>query len=662
MKKLVLALALLMPLRLFAASTWYVSCPATAGNDCTTSGTACDFGTLWSTMGATTHPDDVINVIGVNYQTDGHYTGTSCMFNPPAGLDGTSGHPIIVQAVNLPSAGVNGGVLLDGQSAQSFVFNLNGHSYWTVNGLAAVRHGAQGGGGPMSVGNGAVGITVQNFVAADGLLNYNNVGISSQNSLVSPPTAPPQTNLGPNIFDTGFVFGISRKGIVDYAHGPTPGNGVTYRRIVVIGAGSTNVGPKGPQSLIYHAKNTVARDMTYIYTGSAIPSSYLLQNNGTWYPDITSTTSNTIGTGSKTWSVSGCPIAVGSNPQAEFLHRADTTGATFMRGNVTACGGGTVTVNVTTTGGSGTFTDWDEARYYTGTTAEELQGLVWNDQTMNASSGCSTGVAGNCNYDSTSDVNGLLAGAIGLVRNADNVAVTTCFVLSQMTAFTIKDTICGIDTNYSSGHKGFAIQNCTNTSQLTCQATKALTATNLTAVGGANTNLVQGNWTATNAPVYMSTNSGFDYKGASGLNKANVCYLHDDSGNITAVQRWPHPIQTWASSIMTYLGYTAINEETEVGNILGSVAAACDATLQTPTPTVTGTLTSTPTPTNTSTPTATLTPSPTPTPTPTFNVCSGTYHHPMPFSTLTEGGPCDALGRLGQHRHNYPPTPTPAGP
>ncbi len=641
MKRLLLALALLAAAPLFAEGPYYVSCPS-VGPDGLSSGTSVDPKTLWTIMGIGSHPDVVINVLGTNYQTDGHYTGTSCMFDPPAGLDGTAGHPIVVNMVNMPAVGVVGGVLFDGGNTQGAVMNMDGHSYWNINGFMACCHGPLSGGGPVRAGNGAVGINMTYFVAADALINYNNVGISSQNSPLLLPG--PQINLGPNTFRIFGVIGKSRKGLVDYAHGPTPGNGSTYSLGIVIDAGSTNVGPKGDQSVAYHAKNPNVHDMFYIFTGSAIPSTYSLQNNGAWYADSVSATPTTIGTGTKTFTVTGtntCPVTGGTNPLIQMIHRGDATGNTFMRGNVLSCTGGVLTLNVTTTGGAGTFSDWDQNRYYTGQTAEELQGLVWNDQTMTATTGCPSGSGGNCNYDITSDINGSFVGNIGLVRNADSIGVTSCFVFSQMSAFKVANNLCAIDTNWASTTHGFSLLNCTNTSQITCQGvsgSRLLTSSNNWVIGGNTSNLVQGDWGG-GGVTRLATNATFSYT------TAGLCYQYDDLGNQTAIQRWPHPMSASIQSLMTYLGYTPIDVQAALVSVAGAIPAACDSTQTTPTPTITGTRTSTPSPTSTSTPTPTFTPTATATKTatPAAGNCTATHVERLPGGKIirwTHTAPC----------------------
>lgn len=73
-------------------------------------------------------------------------------------------------------------------------------------------------------------------------------------------------------------------------------------------------------------------------------------------PTFTSTTSNTIGTGSKTFTIqSGRTIAIG-NPVTIAV--TASPGTNWMYGLVTSYTGTTLQVNVTQTGGSGTYAAW----------------------------------------------------------------------------------------------------------------------------------------------------------------------------------------------------------------------------------------------------------------------------------------------------------------
>lgn len=72
-----------------------------------------------------------------------------------------------------------------------------------------------------------------------------------------------------------------------------------------------------------------------------------------------STTSLTIGTGSKTFNGVGAGLAYQGGNYVRASSAAN--GANYMEGNVTAYSGGNLTVNVTAAGGSGTFADWNFA-------------------------------------------------------------------------------------------------------------------------------------------------------------------------------------------------------------------------------------------------------------------------------------------------------------
>ena len=67
----------------------------------------------------------------------------------------------------------------------------------------------------------------------------------------------------------------------------------------------------------------------------------------------TSTTSNSIGTGSKTFTVEA-----GKGYKVNMPVRASATSGNFMDGVVTAYSGTSLTINVTSVNGSGTFTSW----------------------------------------------------------------------------------------------------------------------------------------------------------------------------------------------------------------------------------------------------------------------------------------------------------------
>lgn len=91
----------------------------------------------------------------------------------------------------------------------------------------------------------------------------------------------------------------------------------------------------------------------------------------------TSTTSNSVGTGSKSWTVgTGKAYQIGTQV---FIARTSAP-ATIMRGLVTGYSGGSLTVNVTSSSGSGTYTDWsiglDNSASFTGGTLTSVLTLV----------------------------------------------------------------------------------------------------------------------------------------------------------------------------------------------------------------------------------------------------------------------------------------------
>jgi hypothetical protein len=78
--------------------------------------------------------------------------------------------------------------------------------------------------------------------------------------------------------------------------------------------------------------------------------------DGKGYDGITSTSSVTIGTGSKSFTVN----KVGALVVGTFIRAANpTTTTNFVEGTITAISGTDLTVNVVNTGGSGTVTSWN---------------------------------------------------------------------------------------------------------------------------------------------------------------------------------------------------------------------------------------------------------------------------------------------------------------
>lgn len=656
MKKFLFALALLVAPALYAVTAYHVSCPSTGTADCLSAGNACDFSTLWANY--TPVGDDTITVYGTSITGTGRYTGASCMFLPPAGIDGTAGHPINV-ITNDSVTSVH--VVIDGQFTQTRVIDFSAHHDWTMNGVSGCCLGPSSN-GVVKIGNSAKNITVSNVGCWDARVDYNSQCFQFANS----SSAYPQPDLGPIVIDTFFIFGKGRKGASRYAANGT--YSTTMRRGIVIMPVSTNVGPKMGESLNYHSKNSVATNTTFFWTGDGMPAGYVIQNGGGPYGAYnlgsgynTSTTSLSVGTGAKTFtwtSGTSCPMSVGANPEARFLRNTSGNSGTYMQGPVTACNTGTkqLTINVTSTGGAGgPFTDWALDKVYTDNSYEQplsMQGMDANTSV----------------YDGNSDATDRIYGAITITRNADLNPPTYGVFYTLITDAVIQDSVSGIGTSYST-KKGFSLNNCIVGSSWPagCQSPRNLFATRLTTVSSGCTatftscNTIGTDWTQSNL-VSMATNAGFTYDG-SGTSKSRVCFLLDDTGAVTGTARWPHPLSAGMQTAMTAYGYTAIDEKAEVAAMFGAIPASCDASVNTPTSTPTGVLTNTPTPTQTATPTPSLTPSQTPTPTPTFSsVCNSVHTHSDPYYgpyKHSHGGPCIVgTTQVKQHIHHIP-TPSP---
>lgn len=89
---------------------------------------------------------------------------------------------------------------------------------------------------------------------------------------------------------------------------------------------------------------------------NALYAAFLQTTAGAFF-SATSTTSNTVGTGSKTWTLAEATeraFAIGMNVRVADSANA----ANYLEGQITAYSHPTLTVNVSATGGSGTKTAW----------------------------------------------------------------------------------------------------------------------------------------------------------------------------------------------------------------------------------------------------------------------------------------------------------------
>jgi hypothetical protein len=107
---------------------------------------------------------------------------------------------------------------------------------------------------------------------------------------------------------------------------------------------------------------TAASFNDFVATPAAIPSIGASHAGGFYFGQIwdeitTSATSTAIGTGSKTFTVTDAAPLFYSGQAIKIVSRADA-GGRVMEGTVTGSIGTTLTVNVTSDTGSGTYTDW----------------------------------------------------------------------------------------------------------------------------------------------------------------------------------------------------------------------------------------------------------------------------------------------------------------
>jgi hypothetical protein len=107
---------------------------------------------------------------------------------------------------------------------------------------------------------------------------------------------------------------------------------------------------------------TAASFNDFVATPAAIPSIGASHAGGFYFGQIwdeitTSATSTAIGTGSKTFTVTDAAPLFYSGQAIRIVSRGDA-GGRVMEGTVTGSSGTTLTVNVTSVTGSGTYTDW----------------------------------------------------------------------------------------------------------------------------------------------------------------------------------------------------------------------------------------------------------------------------------------------------------------
>ncbi len=230
---------------------YYVN-PTTLGTgDGLSAANACQVSAVWAKISGIVGP--YVNML------DGTYTGANSMIAPPAFLNGISGQPILIRAVN------EGNVLIDGQGVRQPI-NLLNNSYWILQGMNCTVGQTNLGisnSSCIDITNGTQ-VIVRRVCAWDVPINFNNRVISASG------TASYIT------FEDCAGWGTGRK-IFEASQGP---DHITFRRCWARWEGSINLGPKLVFEGIYNSTNQLNENCLGTWSAALIPSTYDLQNNG----------------------------------------------------------------------------------------------------------------------------------------------------------------------------------------------------------------------------------------------------------------------------------------------------------------------------------------------------------------------------------------------
>lgn len=137
---------------------------------------------------------------------------------------------------------------------------------------------------------------------------------------------------------------------------------------------------------------TAAVFNNFIAAPDAVPSIGASHQGGYYFGQIwdeitTSSTSTTIGTGSKTFTVSNSAPLFYSGQAVKVVSRG-AAGSRVMEGTVSVSGGTTLVVNVTSVTGSGTYTDWSVLVKYrliiSPKASGETSGVAYKNSTTSA--------------------------------------------------------------------------------------------------------------------------------------------------------------------------------------------------------------------------------------------------------------------------------------
>lgn len=285
---------------------------------------------------------------------------------------------------------------------------------------------------------------------------------------------------GSDIADSNSQFSVPNK------HGGTNGNLIATVAFTITLAAGDYI------EMVWATSSTLVYIHTYpagtTPTTPVIPGVIVVVTSqpqiGIGYYNLTSTTSTLIGTGSKTFTVStpstSSAFTVGTRVRVAYT----TTPSNWMEGVITAFSGTSLTVNVDTVGGSGTYAAWtfsvagvNNSSLVVGTTAITggTTGRVLYDNAGALGEYTTTGTAGSVvlsgspAFSGTPTLAGATSGTIGLVATA--VAGSNTLTLPAAT-----DTLVGRATTDTLTNK--SISGSTNT--LTNIPNSALTNSSIT--------------------------------------------------------------------------------------------------------------------------------------------------------------------------------------
>lgn len=273
----------------------------TPGADCLSSTARCSF----STAKAKITPGDTVQLGGTTGPTasfsDGHYTASSDMIvSLPVSGTATKQIFIVCQTSNA--------CLIDGGSVQGVetglaAFNINGRSYFVIDGLDVCCSGGQATGQVVGVTAGASNNILRRIIAWDAPGHYNASVYNIDGS---------GTTLN-NLFDTIAGFGNGRKIFVSHS-GTTAGvtqTAILRNAIFIMDGGNVNAGPHHVLSHNYNAHGLTSMDVVMMAPGDKAPTpTWTLYNNGCKYVAYT----GECDSGARIGGGSACANPVGCSP------------------------------------------------------------------------------------------------------------------------------------------------------------------------------------------------------------------------------------------------------------------------------------------------------------------------------------------------------------